>query len=241
VEHIFPSEPKQAPEIRAETAAIVRGRSAESRSPQTPTLDIAASFTQSFRNTGSARLIPDQLIFKTPDAKTGTRFVFVVDASGSHAAQQRMRSVKGATAALLKSSVDPKDEVAVVAFRGAKADVVLPPCRDADAATRVLEFLPTGGRTPLAHALELAETLVTDASLLVLITDGRANVPLMSADPWADALHSARSIKCPSLVIDSSLGCAAAAETRALAGAMRGRWIALEELNQDTLIQVLRS
>jgi magnesium chelatase subunit D len=72
-------------------------------------------------------------------------------------------AVKGVATGLLESSVDHRDEVAVIAFRGAKAEVVLQPCRDADAALRVLEFLPTGGRTPFAHGLELASSVVNSA------------------------------------------------------------------------------
>ena len=67
-------------------------------------LDIVASLTRSFRNTGSVSLKSEHLVFRTPPATAGTRFIFVVDASGSHAAQQRMRAVKGAIAALLESS-----------------------------------------------------------------------------------------------------------------------------------------
>jgi magnesium chelatase subunit D len=118
----------------------------------------------------------EQLVFRTPQADSGVRFIFVVDSSGSHAAQQRMRAVKGAAAALLESSLDHKDEVAVISFRGARAEIVLKPCRDAASAVRVLEFLPTGGRMPLAHAL------VNPASMPILLTDGRANAPSTSAE-----------------------------------------------------------
>jgi magnesium chelatase subunit D len=124
-----------------------------------------------------------QLVFRTFQPKSGGRFIFVVDANGSHAAQQRMRAVKGAAAALLESSVDNKDEVAAISFRGSKAETVLEPCRDAEAALKALEFLPTGGRTPLAHALELASSLVNPVSTVILLTDGRANVPSRTADP----------------------------------------------------------
>ncbi len=199
-----------------------------------------ASFRQSFRNTGTASLKRDQLVLRTPHRRSGIRFIFVVDASGSHAAQQRMRAVKGAAAGLLESSVDNKDEVAVISFRGSKAEVVLEPCRDADAALRVLEFLPTGGRTPLAHALELASSLVNVASILILLTDGRANVPLTSADPWADALEAAKKLNCSSLLVDSSIDVSTVGLTEALASAMRAKLIHLDDLSKDALMSVLR-
>jgi magnesium chelatase subunit D len=238
-ERIFTPEKSEAPVVRRSVAEpVMRGRTAPGESNEK--LDVVASFTQSFRNTGSASLQSDQLVFRAPAAKSGVRFIFVVDASGSHAARQRMRAVKGAAAALLESSVDHKDEVAVIAFRGAKAEIVLEPCRDAEAANRLLEFLPTGGRTPLAHALELAGSLVTGASLLILITDGRANVPLTGGDPWTDALEAARKLRCPAVVVDSSLDGSSAAATTALASAMDARRIPLDELNQEAWVSLLR-
>ncbi|MGA3190423.1 MAG: VWA domain-containing protein [Bryobacteraceae bacterium] len=237
-DRIFPVERKEAPELRVSVAdTISRGRSASVEDASNRTLDVVASFTQSFRNTGTASLKRDQLVFRTPAVKSGVRFIFVVDASGSHAAQQRMRAVKGAAAALLESSVDNKDEVAVISFRGAKAEIVLEPCRDAEAALRVLEFLPTGGRTPLAHALELASSLVNAASLLILLTDGRANVSLTSGDPWKDALEAGARLNCPCVVVDSSIEESTAVE--ALAVAMRGTRIHLDELSREKLMSVL--
>jgi magnesium chelatase subunit D len=150
-----------------------------------------------------------------------------------------MRAVKGTVAALLESSVDTKDEVAVISFRGAKAEIVLEPSGDVEAARRVLEFLPTGGRTPLAHALELARSLVSPSSLVVLVTDGRANVSLAGGDPWEEALNSAGKLNCPAVVVDSSLDSAAACGS--LASAMRARLVRLDDMNRETLLNVLYS
>jgi len=252
-DRVFPLEARQAPELRSgSTDSVSRGRSAavSGKAADGATmpgalqngdaLDVVASFTQSFRNTGTAALKAEQLVFREPQVRSGVRFIFVVDSSGSHAAQQRMRAVKGAAAGLLESSVDQKDEVAVISFRGARAEIILEPCRDAAAALRVLEFLPTGGRTPLAHALELAGSLVNPASMLILLTDGRANVPLRGSDPWIDALEAAGKLNCASLVVDSSLEGPVAGATEALAGAMRATLIRLDDLSRETLMSVLR-
>jgi magnesium chelatase subunit D len=252
-DRVFSPDARLAPELRqSSTGSESRGRTATvtgkaaSASPRATAsgsgdkIDVVASFTQSFRNTGTASLKREQLVFRTPQAESGVRFIFVVDSSGSHAAQQRMRAVKGAAAALLESSVDHKDEVAVISFRGARAEIVLKPCRDVAAAVRALEFLPTGGRTPLAHALELASTLVTPASMLILLTDGRANVPSTSADPWADALDAAKRLNCSSLLVDSSIDASAVGATEALAAAMHARLIRLDDIGKESLMSVLR-
>jgi magnesium chelatase subunit D len=203
-------------------------------------IDVVASFTQSFRHTGTATLKREQLVFRMPQAESGVRFIFVVDSSGSHAAQQRMRAVKGVAAALLESSADNKDEVSVISFRGAKAELVLEPCRDVAAALRTLEFLPTGGRTPLAHALQLAKSLVKPASMLILLTDGRANVPLTIGDPWVDALEAARNLNCPCLLVDSSLDVSTTQAAEALALAMRAKLIRLCDLSKEALMNILQ-
>jgi magnesium chelatase subunit D len=126
--------------------------------------------------------------------QSATRFLFVVDSSGSHGIKDRMRLVKGAVAGLLSASSRRRDEVCVVAFRGTSADVVMEPTRDSELAIQALEYLPTGGRTPLASGLELALQYVTPTTVMVILTDGRANVPSQSDDAWTDALAAAQSI-----------------------------------------------
>jgi len=220
--------------------SVSRGRPAAVEYAKESSLDIVASFTHSFRNTGTASLKSGYLVFRAPQAAAGVRFIFVVDTRGSHAAQQRMRAVKGTAAALLESSADHKDEIAVISYRGAKAEIVLEPCRNLEAALRVLEFLPTCGRTPLAHAVELASTLVNGVSMLILITDGKANVPLTSSDPWNDALEAAGKLGCPSFLVDSSIDGSTGNALEVLWAAMGSSWIHIDDLSKNTLMNVLR-
>src|SRR5205823_507483 len=133
----------------------------------------------------------------------GTLILFAVDASGSMAAQRRMELVKGAVLSLLRSAYEQRDEVGVITFRGPQAELVLPPTQSVERADRVLRLLPTGGRTPLAHALVIAGELIararptTDATtLLVVLSDGKANVALpdTTGDPWQQALQAARQL-----------------------------------------------
>ncbi len=248
-DRVFPIELANAPELRVNLAdSIARGRTAKAKQhdagPCTTSgavaggaeLDVIASFKQSFRNTGRASLKSEHLIFRTHVARSGVRFLFLVDASGSHTAQQRMSAVKGLVAALLNSSVDAKDEVAVISFRGSKAEIVLKPCRDAEAALRVLEFLPTGGRTPLAHALELGGSLVNTNSLLILVTDGRANVPLNGTDPWQDALDAAAKLNCASVLVNTSQEVSSPAAMETLASAMKAKLLSLDDLSKESLL-----
>ncbi len=77
-------------------------------------------------------------------------------------------------------------------------------------------------------------------SLLILITDGRANVPLTGADPWSDALEAAAKLRCPSVLVDSSIDGSVGNGLDMLAEAMRGSRIRMDDLSQETLRNVLR-
>jgi magnesium chelatase subunit D len=108
--------------------------------------------------------------------------LFAVDASGSMAARQRMRAVKGAVLSLLLDAYQRRDKVGLVTFRGTGAELTLPPTSSVETAARRLASLATGGRTPLAAGLaRAARVLVAERlrdprrrALLVVVTDGRA-------------------------------------------------------------------
>ncbi len=113
--------------------------------------------------------------------RSRTTTIFVVDASGS-AALHRLAEAKGAVELMLADCYVRRDQVAVLAFRGTGAELVLPPTRSLARAKRSLAGLPGGGGTPLASALDAAQALVQavrrkgEQPLLVVLTDGRANV-----------------------------------------------------------------
>ena len=121
---------------------------------------------------------------KTRVGKVSTATLFVVDASGSMGASNRMESAKGAVMSLLMDSYQNRDRIGMVAFKGDSADVLLPLCSSVDLAFERLRELPTGGKTPLGAGLNtglnllLGEKRRNDETIpiMVLISDGRANV-----------------------------------------------------------------
>ncbi|TXN19524.1 VWA domain-containing protein, partial [Methylobacterium sp. WL9] len=126
-------------------------------------------------------VLPDDLRIKRLRQRTETTTIFCVDASGS-AALERLAETKGAVELLLAESYVRRDRVALVAFRGAGAEIVLPPTRSLVRAKRALGGLPGGGGTPLAAGIDAAATLALNvrrgggSPVIVLLTDGRANV-----------------------------------------------------------------
>ena len=130
--------------------------------------------------------------------KVSTVTLFVVDASGSMGASNRMESAKGAVMSLLMDSYQQRDRIGMVAFKGDSADVLLPLCSSVDLAFERLSELPTGGKTPLGAGLNtglnllLGEKRRNDETIpiMVLISDGRANVSVGGNGSIKDELLS---------------------------------------------------
>jgi magnesium chelatase subunit D len=179
-----------------------------------------------------------------------TTTVFVVDASGS-AALHRLAEAKGAVELLLADCYVRRDRVALIAFRGSRADLLLAPTRSLARAKRSLTGLPGGGGTPLAAALDAAHTLAQqiarsgDTPVLVLLTDGRANIARDGSPGRAraseDALAAARPFAASSmscLLIDTSPQPQPSAQ--ALAQAMRAHYVPLPHADAQGLSQAVR-
>ena len=181
--------------------------------------------------------------------KAANLILFVVDASGSMAAQRRMEAVKGAVLSLLTDVYQRRDQVAVIGFRGEQASLLLAPTRSVDLAEQGLRELPTGGRTPLPHALQLALRTLEQAGnaappLLVLLSDGKANVALESgADPWRETLALAGQLAArgtAALVLDTETGYVRLGRAAQLAQALGASCLTLEELSADQLALTIR-
>jgi magnesium chelatase subunit D len=193
-------------------------------------LDLRSTLTHALRETRSIQLQTADLHERVREPYTGTRYLFVIDSSGSHAVRQRMRSVKGAAINLLTRSFKRGDEIAIIVFRGTSAEAILEPTSNLADAVRALEYLPTGGRTPLGHGLALAKSYVTPKTMLVVMTDGRANFPLHGDDPWQDAIAVAADFRCPAIVVSTETSEDPLGQARVLADVLHARCLTLDEL-----------
>ncbi len=148
------------------------------------TIRAAAPYQRSRTGPNAIKVKGEDIREKERVRKTSAVLLFVVDASGSMGAMQRMESAKGAVLSLLMDSYQMRDKIGMVAFKGNDAELILPPCSSVDLALHRLKELPTGGKTPLSAGLSRGLQLLQgeirkDAEakpMMVLISDGRANV-----------------------------------------------------------------
>jgi magnesium chelatase subunit D len=219
------------------------------------TLRVAAPF-QSRRKKESggqgALLIENSdLREKVRERKVGNLIVFVVDASGSMAAEERMTATKGAILSLLFDAYQRRDRVGMVAFRKSTAELVLPPTNSVELAQKCLAKLPTGGRTPMAHGLRLGLETIRERMrrdkeaipLLVLVSDGRANVALNGGDPVEEAkriAHEIRSASVKSIAVDTERDFITFGLVKQICAEMGGKYLRLEELRAAPIASAVR-
>ncbi len=238
------------------------GRYARSRIPSDKTHDIAfdatvraaAPYQKSRDHNDMAINIQKQDVReKVREMRAGCTILFLVDASGSLGVRKRMAAVKGAVLSMLRDSYVKRDRIGMMAFRRDSAELVLPPTRSVEYSYRKLEEMPTGGKTPLSEALVTVNEYMTSYSrshvgemcYIVVITDGRANVPLQEgANANEEVLKLAEDMAIPQvkwIIIDASAGFMRFDNAERLAMALEGTYFRLEDLNADRLAESVRA
>ena len=206
------------------------------------------SATEHHDGSGPLRPLAEDLRRAIRVGREGNLVIFVVDASGSMAARDRMAAVSGAALSLLQDAYQRRDKVAVITFRADGARLVLPPTTSAHIAARRLTRFDTGGRTPLAEGLLAARDVVIrerarDRSrrpLVVILTDGRATA---GPDPLRRsriAAHRLRSEGVAAVVVDCETSFVRLELAAELAGQLQAPVLRLEQLRADALAQAVR-
>ncbi|MEO1493299.1 MAG: magnesium chelatase subunit D [Pseudomonadota bacterium] len=194
---------------------------------------------------------PDDLRVLEFERPAESVLIFLVDASGSQAAA-RMAEAKGAVELMLSEAYRRREKVALIAFRGTSADLVLPPTRSLLQAKRRLAVLPGGGPTPLAAALVAGRALASQirrggaTPYLIVLTDGRGNIALSGepgrAEAADDQLRTARAIAAEGItavLIDTANRPQADAKT--LAAAMGAEYLPLPRADAHQINKLVRS
>jgi len=244
---------------RRSTTESRDGKYTGSRIPSEPGPDIALDATiraaaphQREREGNLAiKIEPTDLREKIRERKMGNTVLFVVDASGSMGAQQRMTAVKGAILSLLIDAYQKRDRVGLVVFRGSGAEVLLPPTSSVELARKYMQQLPVGGKTPLASGLLRGFEVLTRERMvnphviprMVVISDGKANVGMGSGSPLDDAKEVAariREAEIPSLVIDSEQGFLSFGLAHTLSDELGAKYLRLEDLQSEQLAEIVK-
>lgn len=197
---------------------------------------------------GPLRPGPDDVRRAVREGREGNLVIFVVDASGSMAARDRMAAVSGATLSLLRDAYQRRDKVAVITFRHQQAQLLLPPTSSAHIAGRRLARFDTGGKTPLAEGLLAARELIVREkardrarrALVVVLTDGRATA---GPDPLGRTRSAAARLVAEgaaAVVVDCETSFVRLGLAEQLARQLGAPAVRLEQLHADSLTRAVR-
>ena len=211
-------------------------------------LHVFASVTAAVGRSGSPRIQPADVRHAVRAGREGNLVVFLVDASGSMAARDRMSAVAGAALSLLRDAYQRRDKVAVITFRGDSASVLLPPTASVHIASNRLARFDTGGTTPLAQGLLAARDLVarqkvrdpSRRSLVIVLTDGRATG---GPDPLGRTRTAAARLVAEgaaAVVVDCETSFVRLGLADVLAGQLGAPAVRLAQLHADGLVGVVR-
>ncbi len=183
--------------------------------------------------------------------RTGNLILFVVDASWSMAASERMEATKGAIFSLLVDAYQRRDQVGLIVFQRDRARLVLPPTNSVDLAQKALQDLPVGGKTPLSSGLYLAWQVIENARrrdgelrpLMIVLTDGAGNVSMTGMPAQEEAGRIADlfdQAKMRSIVVNMEHAAFDRGLAQKLAAALGGACYNLPELRAETLLSTVK-
>jgi len=195
-------------------------------------------------------LQPEDFQRKVRVTRTANLILFVVDASWSMAAAERMQATKGAVMSLLRDAYQRRDRVGLVTFRSSEAHLLLPFTNSVERAQQLLAEVPVGGKTPLSRGLLLAYHCFLRAlrrepqaiPLMVLLTDGAGNVSMTEMPPREEARQIARLIKqagIRSVVVNMEPAEFDRGLAQEIADALGGPCYSLEQLHADALLKTV--
>jgi len=240
-----------------------RGRYVQARPAHERSDDIAFDATiraaapyqlrrQSSQNDGTAFSIhKSDLHRKVRVRRAANLILFVVDASWSMAAAERMAATKGAIMSLLRDAYQHRDQVGLVVFQKDQARLALRPTSSVDLAEEALKEIPVGGKTPLSSGLLLAYRVISrelrlnpeTMPLLILLTDGAGNVAMTDLTPREEALRTARLLRqkqIRSIVINMEHPSFDRGLAQELADALDAPCYCLPEIQAQTLYQAVQ-
>ncbi|MPM39665.1 hypothetical protein SDC9_86299 [bioreactor metagenome] len=213
----------------------------------------AAAPYQKYRqkNNLAIKIESEDIREKVRQKKVSNLITFVVDASGSMGANQRMIETKGAILSLLKQSYVKRDKIALVAFRNDKAEVILPPTMSVERGYKLLKTMETGGKTPLNSGISKGYEIIKKElrknpnilPLMIIITDGKGNISLdRNLKPKQELIKIAKLVKeqnkINSIVIDiEKSGLMSFKIAKELAKSIGAEYVKIDDLKSQSIIK----
>jgi magnesium chelatase subunit D len=217
------------------------------------TLRAAAPYQLTREKNGNSVIIHESdFRKKVREKKIGNLVLFVVDASGSMGARQRMVASKGAVLSMLMDAYQKRDKVGLIAFKGESAELLLPPTSSIELAQKYLHEIPTGGKTPLSRGLVKGYEVIKAELLrdpdtcpfMVLISDGRANVSMNGEPPLQEITKVASRLReegIQSAVIDTESSMIKFGLAQQISTALGATYLTLENLKADSIVDAVRA
>jgi len=238
-----------------------QGRYIKSTIPHEKTTDIAfdatlraaAPYQLTRENNGNSIVVHESdFRKKVREKKIGNLVLFVVDASGSMGARQRMVASKGAVLSMLMDAYQKRDKVGLIAFKGNSAELLLPPTSSIELAQKYLQEMPTGGKTPLSRGLVKGYEVIRaelrrdpdTCPFMVLISDGRANVSMNGEPPLQEITAVASMLReegIQSAVIDTESSMIRFGLAQQISTALGATYFTLEDLKADSIVDAVRA
>lgn len=209
---------------------------------------LRAAITESIKTGLPFSIHPSHYKIKVRRSPTNILIIFVLDASGSMAANERMSAAKGAIFSLLEEIYIRKDKVCLISFSGTVATLILPPTNSVELANELLSEIPTGGKTPLSAGLHKAlQIAITEQScrgllpLIILLSDGKQNLPLY--DSFAEDQDLLRDLfethRIPLICIDTDLSRFNLGFAKELAEKFNAVYYELDRLQADRVAKII--
>ncbi len=248
---------------RARTRTTARtGRYVRCRIPPPTTRDIAIGATlraaapyQPVRREGPDNplvVLPGDIREKVRECRTGATILVVVDTSTSMGLNRRIERARGACLSLLRQAYSKRDTIGMISFRDRRVDVVLPPTRSVERAHRLLCTVTTGGKTPIAQALNAVVTYVMglrarDPDIIPVVaffSDFRPTLALRDGDdPTDDMFREARRAAREAirfLIVDSECGFVRLGYAGRVCDTLDGTYVHIDTADDDVLRNGIR-
>jgi len=210
----------------------------------------AINIAEKLNNKSFTDIKKTELMGKALGRKSQTSILFVVDASGSMGVEDLMIKTKGLVFEILKDAYIMRERVGFITFRGTQAKVILHFTKSIEMAKEKLKDIKTGGKTPLSRAMERAYLEIEkeirkekdNEIVLLIFSDGRANISVTGMDPFEEAVAIARKFsekKVKTFVVDTDPTWIHYPYAKDLAKAIKGKYLKLKDILDGNIRELI--